>query len=336
MHLVQRSLCVIAVVLVGCGQSAPVPAGKVEPNGRGPGPATAELCVNSTCGEKTELVAIPDAENILFGPGGRLFVSGGENVYEITKAADGAFSAQPLSAQPCNFTGLAIHRNHLFATCGDSRLFAGKLDDELALAQIYTFAGMCIPNGTAVGPDGRIYVVDEPLNCQQADPKIVALTLDQNDPTLVLGQETWIQGSPTGLLWVGQDNVLRFPNGLVRDGNTFYATDGGSVFSVGVGDDGTAGAVTPLFFEPTAHDDLGLAGPDGLLVTDFFKGRILLLSRDGELLDETDEGTFFEPSSARLGQPPMFEPTDILVTDKGVITETSLPIDHLVLFRRKG
>ncbi len=120
------------------------------------------------------------------------------------------------------------------------------------------------------------------------------------------------------------------------DGNTFYGTDGGSVFSVSVADDGTAGEVTKLFFEPTAHDDIGLAGPGGLLVTDFFKGRILLLSRDGTLLQETLPGTFVEPSSARLGQRPMFEPTDILVTDKGVITENDLPIDHLVLFRRKS
>ncbi len=183
----------LALLLAACGPATVPDQAATSAKGAGSGPSTEELCVSSDCGEAVKLVAIPDAENILFGPGGRLFVSGGLNVSEITKAGDGTFSAQPLSAQTCGFTGLAIHRNHLYATCGDSRLFAGRLDGELALTEIYRFIGMCIPNGTAVGPDGRLYVVDEPLNCQQADPKIVALTLDQADPTKVLAQESWIQ-----------------------------------------------------------------------------------------------------------------------------------------------
>jgi hypothetical protein len=331
-RLNQLPPALLAAMLAGCG-----PASAPESAGAAPDKAArsaADLCVNSECGEAIHLLDIPDAENILFGPGGRLFVSGGENVYEVTKSGD-AFSARPLSAAACNFTGLAIHRNHLYASCADSRFFAGRLDGDVALAEIFRFAGMCIPNGTAVGPDGRIYVVDEPLNCEVADPKIVALTLDPADPLRVLEQQTWIQGSPAGLLWVGQDNVFRFPNGLARDGNTFYGTDGGSVYSVTVGDDGAAGTVTPLFFEPTAHDDLGLAFDDGLLVTDFFKGRIVLLSREGVPLQDTLPGTFVEPSSVRLGEPPMFERTDILVTDKGIITDKTAPIDRLWLFRRK-
>ena len=321
-----------ALALAACGGAV-----VTEPDaGARGGVKAGDLCVSSDCGEAVPLVDIPDAENLLFAPDGRLFVSGGQNVYEITKNADGAFAAAPLSAVECGFTGLTIHRNHLYASCGDGRFFAGALAPTVALVEIFQFEGMCIANGTAVGPDGRIYVVDEPLDCPMPDPKIVALTLDPSDPMKVLSQEVWIQGSPAGLLWVGQDNVLRFPNGLVRDGDVFYGTDGGSVYSVALGKDGTAGDVIPLFFEPTAHDDLGLAGVDGLVVTDFFKGRILLLSRDGELLQETDPGTFTEPSSVRLGQPPMFAPTDVLVTDKGIIGEENLPIDRLVLFRRKA
>jgi hypothetical protein len=323
------------ILLAGCGSStAPESKALVVP-AKGE-PAAADLCVSSSCGESSFLVHIPDAENILFGPGGRLFVSGGQNVYEVTRGPYGEFAARPLAAQPCNFTGLAIHRNHLYASCGEGPLYAGKLAGDVALAPIYRFEGMCIPNGTAVGPDDRLYVVDEPLNCLQPDPKVVALTLDPADPLKVTAQQVWVQGSPAGLLWMGQDNVLRFPNGLLRDGHTFYGTDGGSVYAVSVGNDGAAGEVTPLFFEETAHDDLALGGSDGLLVTDFFKGRIFLLARDGTLLQQTDPGTFSEPSAVRLGQPPLFERTDILVTDKGVIGEESLPLDGLYLFRRKA
>lgn len=302
----------------------------------------ADLCVNNDCGEAVQLLPIPDAENLLFGPGGRLFVSGGQNVYEIKKAMDGSFSATPLYDGQCGFTGLAIRNNILYAVGCANQLLAATLTAQPVLEIIYDFTGMCIANGASFGPDGKLYVVDEPLvsqaqpqNCIPGDPKIVRLTLDPADPFAIASQEVWVQGSPTGLLFLGLDNVLRVPNGLIRDGNTFYGTDGGSVFSVELLPDGSAGDVTPLFFEPTAHDDLGLGGVDGLLVSDFFKGRIMLLSRHGELLQETMPLTFTAVSSVRLGQPPMFKPTDILVTDKGVIGDNNLPIDFLTLFRRK-
>src|SRR3546814_13967439 len=56
-------------------------------------PAT--LCVDNQCGEKTVLLTIPSAENILFADDGRLFVSGGSNVFEITRDDD-AYTATAL------------------------------------------------------------------------------------------------------------------------------------------------------------------------------------------------------------------------------------------------
>ena len=40
---------------------------------------------------------------------------------------------------------------------------------------------MCIANGMAMGADGNLYIVDEPLNLCVPDPKIVRLRLDGAD-----------------------------------------------------------------------------------------------------------------------------------------------------------
>ncbi|MGB1580898.1 MAG: hypothetical protein ACPHER_05275 [Nevskiales bacterium] len=303
--------------------------------------ASSSLCVSSDCGEAVPLVTIPDAENILFTPQGRLFVSGGLNVYEISKMPDASFIATPIADAECNFTGLVLREGYLYAVCGDSRFFAGELTATPVLTQIYTFAeNMCIPNGATLGADGKIYVVDEPLDptCLPPDPRIVRLTVDPADPMQITAQETWVQGSPLGLQFVGLDQSLRFPNGLDHIGNTFYSTDGGVVFSVELLPDGSAGPPTALFFEPTAHDDLSVSNDQSsLLVTDFFTGKILQLSLDGELLQQTNPLTFSFPSAVQQARPPMFESSDILVTEKGILTDTVTPVgNQLTLFRRSS
>ncbi|MDX1496488.1 MAG: hypothetical protein R3352_02935, partial [Salinisphaeraceae bacterium] len=190
------------------------------------------------------------------------------------------------------------------------------------------------------GPDGKIYVVDEPLNptCLPPDPRIVRLTVDPADPMQIIEQETWVQGSPLGLQFIGLDQNLRFPNGLARIDNTFYSTDGGVIFSVELMSDGSAGPPTALYFAPTAHDDLSVTNDEkSLLVTDFFTGKIVQLSLQGEVLQETDPLTFSFPSAVQQAQPPMFDVNDILITEKGLLTDTVTPIgNQLTLFRRSS
>ncbi len=333
-----RLLMIALIASLGACVDAGAPSGAggaMLPEDDGASAEARSLCVSSACGEVIELVAIPDAENIHLSPDGRLFVTGGSNVYEVVQTGELAFEARPLSAETCGFTGMAQKDDYLYVVCGDGRIFGAALDADPQVVPIFAMDGMCIANGTALGPDGHLYVIDEPLDpsCLPPNPQIARLIIDPADPGLILAQETWVQGSPTGLLPFGGDTTMRFPNGLAVDGTRFWATDGGSVFYVDLMPDGSAGPVTPVFFEPTAHDDLSVA-EGSLLVTDFFNGRIFQLSFDGVILQETDPLTFDSPSAVQLARPPMFRSDDILVTEKGLLLEQNLPTDVLSLFRR--
>lgn len=321
------AMSAILVALAGCGADrGPLDADSIDGSG---------LCVSSDCGEVIELVNIPDAENIHFTPEGRLFVTGGSNAYEVIQHSDDSFEALALTEAGCNFTGMAQKEQTLYVVCGDGQLFAAPLDDVASLAPIFQMEGMCIANGAALGPDGELYVVDEPLNptCLPPDPKIVRLRIDPNDTMTIIAQETWVDGAALGLLPFGVGNQPRFPNGLAVIDQRFFSTDGGSVFYVDLLDDGSAGPVTPISFNVAIHDDLSIAG-DTLLVTDFLGGRILQMSFDGDTLQSTNLLTFDFPSAVQLARPPMFRADDILVTEKGVLLEQNLPIDVLSVFRR--
>ena len=295
-----------------------------------------DICLASECSEHLPLIDIPDAENLVFSADGRLFVSGGQQVYEIKRDADG-FSSQAIADENCNFTGLAINANTLYAACGDGRLFAGKLTESPELTVIYSLVDFCLPNGLAAGSGGRLYLTDATLNansqaCLPPNPRIDRLQIDPGDPLNILSQELWLQGSATGGLALGTDNQLRFPNGLRNADGLLFGTDGGSVYHVPILPGGSAGEVNPLYFTPSALDDIALLG-DGILVTDFFQGRLILLSRSGEELQSTDSGRFSSPSAVAFGRPPMFRPSDILITEKGIIGDNNLPIDRLSLLR---
>ncbi len=321
----------LASLLVACSSADDLTGGI---SGSGPKITAADLCVSTDCGERTVLLDLPGAENLTFADDGRLFVSGGQGLFEIHKQADGRFRAEPISTEAAGFTGLAVRGSHLYAASGDGRLWGGALTATPQITPIHTMSGMCIANGTALGADGNLYVVDEPLSLCVPDPKIKRFVIDPQDPLKILKEEVWVQGSALGLLSVGVGNTLRFPNGLQADGTRFYGTDGGSIYAVDLLADGSAGAVMPIYFNVDVHDDLGLI-EGGVLLANFLTGRISLISREGKLLQATAPATFSFPSSVRVGRPPMFEPTDLVVTETGLLLDQNLPIDHLSVFRRR-
>ncbi len=305
--LAAAMLPLVGAMLAACGSgSAPLTAASsVDP---------AALCVSSGCGTKTRLLEIPNAENTLFTPDGRLFVSGGSNVYEVTRDAAG-FHAAPLYDGSCNFTGMARRGNILYVSCFDLRLYALNLDQAGARLQpFYSLAGMAAPNGMTDGPDGELYLTDGPLSTSQLpSPKIVRLEFGAADPLKVTRQTTWLSQG------------VGLPNGLTRRDRTLYFSTSsilppalGLVNSVAIQADGTAGPVQTLSTVASVPDDLSPVGDD-LLLALYSEGAIALIGPDGSILSQTAPLSFDLPSSVKTGRPPLFDPTDLVVTEKGVV-----------------
>ncbi len=276
-----------------------------------PDPAGTGLCFEQNC-IKEQLVDLPQLENLHFTPGGRLFVSGQDNLYEITRAADGSFQATALFAGSAGCSGMSSRAELLYALCQSgsgptdfSGLVALDLTHGAARPEpIFTLSGMTLPNGMVLAADGHLYVTDGPI---AAEPKIVRLRIDPADPRHVLGQDTWLA------------LPLDYPNGLTLRGRelvtTLYGPALGQVAAIALGDDGSAGPLTRVHDRGRIMDDLSAHG-DTLLVTDWQDGRVFQLDADGRLLRQTPPGTFAQPSAVEVGRPPMFRGDELLVTER--------------------
>ncbi len=285
-----------------------------------PDPAT--LCVSNSCGNKTVLLTIPDAENLIFTKSGRLFVSGGTNVFEITKGTAGGYLASPIFDGTANFTGLAIIGNVLYANCFDGQLYAAELTAQPQLRAIHDY-GMAAPNGLVDGPDGELYAVNGPIPTSSLPaPKIVRVDLDPGNPFEVTNQTTWFTAGLLG------------PNGLQRRGRTLYVSNTGlgglgEIRTVEIGTDGSAGASAQLLSFIGLPDDFSLVD-DHLLIANFLTGAIMLYDGSGQRLQGTAPLSFSFPSMLRTGQPPLFANTDILVTEKGILGDNVSPIGNVL------
>ena len=293
------------MLLSGCGTSSTTTLNSVAAN-------VAALCVSSSCGSKTKLLDIPSAENILFTPEGRLFVSGGTNVFEITRDAAG-WHANPLSATSGNFTGLAQIGNMLYANCFDGNLYAAALTATPALQPIHAM-GLAAPNGLSPGPNGELYLVNGPLaSSSLPSPKIVRLKLDPTNPLHVIEQTDWLTAS------------VSFPNGIQRRGNTLYFSDSnavppqlGLIKTVEILANGSAGVPQTIASFNGLRDDFSFVG-DKILAVSYSNGQIFLIGADGQIQSQTNPLSFDNPSAVRQGQAPLFAANELLVTEKGVI-----------------
>lgn len=287
-----------AMLLAACGDSASPDVIS----------STSAPCLNCTTPEK--LLSLPQLENSLFTSGGRLFVSGQENLYEITRDGSG-HEATALLPDGNGCSGLAEDRGHLYALCSGgngptdfSGLYAMNLaEPDATLQPIFSLENMSLPNGM-VAARGALFVTDGPVATQ---PKLVRLELDPADPMQVLGQTTWL------------DTLPDYPNGLAWDGvalyTTFYRPGGnGTVSRLELSADGSFHARTDLAVRGIM-DDL-IVDEQSLIVTDWQNNALFQVGLNGELMQETVANTFAQPSSVVLAGPPLFDTTVLLITER--------------------
>ncbi|HEX4340726.1 MAG TPA: hypothetical protein VH062_32685 [Polyangiaceae bacterium] len=260
---------------------------------------------------ETVIDSIASIENSMFSTTGRLFLTGDDGVYEVTRDATGALHATVRAASSgCKFAGIAETRGVLYVNCYDgtnSSVFAARLDDAPTFQKIYDLPGVSLANGAAADDAGRVYVADS------THGTIWRLAIDPVNPFAVTSREAFSTGN-------------LFPNGLEVFGGNVYFTDFVAVKRIPLLANGTAGAVTTLASQLTFFDDLHV-DDSGIVVANYLFGSVEGLTPNGvDLLDTASFG-FSGPSSVlpakgRLG----FADRDLLVTEK---TANRLSVFHL-------
>lgn len=266
------------------------------------------------------LEGIGDAENAAFSEDGRLFVTGGANIYEIASQGED-YAATPLYDGPtCNFTGVVVRDGYVYANCLagtqiddlQPHLLAGALSERVTMRVIHDYAATKFPNGMAFDDAGRLLVADFlPLAGQ-----IMVVTLD--GPDKVAREQVWRRG---GFM----------VNGLKVYQGSVYVTDAGSILRIPIGADGRPRRATTLTSRLGVYDDL-LVDADGIVAADFLGHKLAFFSLEGKLQRET-EAVFDTPSSITRTRGPLLQEGALLVTEKGELNElTSRDGNRLSLY----
>lgn len=330
------------------------------------------LFVLAGCGKRSVIAeSIPDGENIFFTSQGRLFVTGGTNIFEISDEGNGVFAADELSDGGM-FLGMAEFENYFYVllakftpdpngekvdlreifepggakqvlynlrrSVSEYVLLRAPLiaDEPLSFEELYTFEDASMPNGMVVDQQGRLYITDTtyfPLGkIIRIDPHSSPLTMED---------------------WLTTDDGITSPNGIAISGNKLYFTDldlsnltriSRQVKAVSIDvDSGKPGPIHTVFerIGPSLFDDLiieNISGENVLVVTDYFEGRLIFLveTKAGvTLLHETAPGYFACPTSVARGQGD-FDSDSLLVTEKGVIFEHTSRIGNKLTLYSMG
>lgn len=299
----------------------------------------------SGCLDKDKIATVPDAENQLFTPDGRLVVTGGTGVFEIVRSGSG-YAAQAIAADVsgvCNYTGLAQLGSWVFTACQQhpSGLF-GPADNHLLAAQVVAgqplhfvqvdratpdpMDTLSLPNGLAATPDGRLLVADYNL---LASAGLARVTLDLSGarPRVTAFQANWVNAS----------HGISHPNGVRVQGNELFVSDVSFVKRFAFDAAGNVPVTLPngvknealVYQGATVLDDiLPLCG--GVAIDDFLNGRVIYMAPAGNGANglptwrqayASPWQQLAGPSSVRVGRAPLFSGRDVLVTEKGILLE---------------
>ncbi|HOO71983.1 MAG TPA: hypothetical protein PK926_09495 [Spirochaetota bacterium] len=303
---------------------------------------------------------IPDAENAFFTDTGRLFVTGGNSLFEII---DGYSAVRVLHDAYGIFGGIAqsgkwlyviYHRVNLslgsidlcsaiksgnysvlFGTLSDglmkkslyrADLSAASDPEDLVFEEVHEFENMFLPNGLAADSEGSLYVTDYTiLPCGQ----IVKLVIS-DDETPVITQETWLSYK-TGAC---------APNGIVIRDDVVYYTDflvtgykQARVKKVAIENGAAAGKPEIIYSAFGMFDDLDVStyrGDPVVAIANYMGNSIILFNETTEEASKLGYGKFICPSSVHFGSGDLFDSNELIVTEKGIMYETYSSIGNKV------
>ncbi|MGE5404133.1 MAG: hypothetical protein ACM3PP_04255 [Candidatus Saccharibacteria bacterium] len=256
--------------------------------------------------EKTQIASgITQAENSLFTIDGRLFVTGGDSVWEIHRD----LSKTKLTTPPCStITGIVQRGNYIYANCNTGNLALGTARSFLIAAPlsqanpvfniVQQYDNACLANGMAVAPDGALYIA----NSTGIASSMLKVVISSTDPMQVADQKVWLS-------WGGF-----FPNGVEYKNNYIYYTAFNTVRRVAIDGDGH-GPVETLYTNVEFLDDFCIIG-DKIIVADYINGKLIALDLSGHLLGQTSQYKFNTPTSVTEAKAPIFNTQGVLVTEQ--------------------
>ncbi len=295
------------------------------------------------CNGRFEKIAhVPDAEQVVIAPNGRVFVGGANDSAGVPVLAellpDGTL--QDVAGTRCtSHTGLEIrhevetevvehedgtieeiehHFYTLFAACFNaSSVSVGRFpaDAPAVITGSFPVTNAATPNGTALDLAGRFYVTNGPIG-NNTPFKI-------NRFTVTVAADGAVQAEEEDAWFAGVDGQQPFGiNGLdhaVVDGvETLFFAEGGGISSLQIGPSGLPGAYRPLYYRLSHIDDLTVVEGDGIYFSDFFQGSYGKLGFDGNLIWETAIGTVMAGSHI---VPVPGDANRFYVTDKGILND---------------